>query len=389
MSSDGQTVVEIEPEHIRALADDIIEILPVDSSGQRRVWRWSDREKILKGAADGDFVIQFNGGTPSVQLKDRIKEGRKPKTIWLDSKYDASSHGTNLLKSMLGERAVFGYPKSLHATRDALHTVVGDDPASTVVDLFGGSGTTAHATIELNRIDEGQRSYVLAEMGEYFDSVLKPRIQKAIYSEDWKDGKPVSREGSSHMFKYIRLESYEDTLNNLELRRTQAQQELLESADDFRRDYLLHYMLEVEAGGRTSRLDLEHFEDPFSYKLQISTGSAGETRPVEVDLVETFNYLLGLRVRHIDRIRGIRVVQGTSPEGERVLIIWRNTREVSSADLDAFFRKQDFNPRDAEFDVIYVNGDNNLENLRRPDETWKVRLIEEEFLSRMFDVRDV
>ena len=108
-----------------------------------------------------------------------------------------------------------------------------------------------------------------------------------------------------------------------------------------------------------------------------------------MDLVETFNWLLGLRVKHIDTIRGFRVVQGTNPAGEKALVIWRNTREKSNADLDEFFLKQGYNTRDMEFDLIYVNGDNNLENLKRPDETWKVRLIEEEFKSLMFDVEDV
>ena len=70
-------------------------------------------------------------------------------------------------------------------------------------------------------------------------------------------------------------------------------------------------------------------------------------------------------------------------------MIWRNTREKSNADLDEFFEKQGYNTRDTEFDVIYVNGDNNLENLRRPDETWKVRLIEDDFKRLMFDVEDV
>jgi hypothetical protein len=45
--------------------------------------------------------------------------------------------------------------------------------------------------------------------------------------------------------------------------------------------------------------------------------------------------------------------------------------------------------KDQEYDVIYVNGDNNLENLRKADQTWKVRLIEEEFRRLMFDVQDV
>ena len=117
--------------------------------------------------------------------------------------------------------------------------------------------------------------------------------------------------------------------------------------------------------------------------------SVGESRLAYVDLVETFNYLLGLRVKHIDSIRGFTVVQGINPSGEKTLIIWRNVHEKSSSDLDDFFVKQKYNTRDMEFDLIYVNGDNNLENLKRPDETWKVRLIDEEFKRLMFDVQDV
>jgi adenine-specific DNA-methyltransferase len=59
------------------------------------------------------------------------------------------------------------------------------------------------------------------------------------------------------------------------------------------------------------------------------------------------------------------------------------------SELDTFFQKQGYTTRDQEFDLIYVNGDNNLENLRRGDQTWKVRLIEEEFGRLMFDVEDV
>jgi adenine-specific DNA-methyltransferase len=231
---------------------------------------------------------------------------------------------------------------------------------------------------------------MLVEVGKYFDEVTKPRIQKVIYSKDWKDGKPVSREGSSHLFKYIRLESYEDALNNLELKRTAEQASLLEAHDEFREDYMLRYMLNVEARGSASLLNIENFADPFNYQLNIATGaSVGETHPVTVDLVESFNYLLGLRVKHMDAIPGFRVVEGTNPEGEKVLIIWRNTREKANDYLDQFFQKQGYNTRDRKFDLIYTNGDNNLENLKRADETWKVRLIEEEFQRLMFDVRDV
>jgi adenine-specific DNA-methyltransferase len=148
-------------------------------------------------------------------------------------------------------------------------------------------------------------------------------------------------------------------------------------------------MLDLEASGSQSLLNLDAFRNPFEYELKVSTGIVGETKTVNVDLVETFNYLIGLRVKHIDMIRGVRVVEGTSPGGERVLILWRDVDETNNDALDEWFRRQGYNTRDLEYDLIYVNGDNNLENLRRVDQTWKVRLIEADFHRLMFDVQDV
>ncbi|MCV4677921.1 hypothetical protein OFC08_34155, partial [Escherichia coli] len=79
-----------------------------------------------------------------------------------------------------------------------------------------------------------------------------------------------------------------------------------------------------------SLLNLDRFEDPFSYTLDIATGTAGETKQTVVDLVETFNYLIGLHVKTTDQIGGVRVVTGflgqgdgeTRGQGERVLILW-------------------------------------------------------------------
>lgn len=293
--------------------------------------------------------------------------------------------GPYTIRALFGEgESLYTNPKPIQLVQRLFGFINGNDWVA--LDYFGGSGTTGHATINLNREDGGNRKYILAEMGEYFNTVLKPRIQKVIYSKDWKDGKPVSRQGSSHMFKYIRLESYEDTLNNLELVRTKTQETLLAESKSFKESYMLSYMLDVES--KDSLLNLSVFEDPFNYKLKIATGSVGETRTVAVDLVETFNYLIGLTVHHIDHIQGYRVVQGINPKGEKVLIIWRNVKEKSNEDLERFFRKQDYNPKDMEFAIIYVNGDNNLENIRREDETWKVRLIEEEFQRLMFSTEE-
>ncbi len=289
-------------------------------------------------------------------------------------------------------REMFGFSAMQFPKPSALLTVLLEQSLSateTVLDFFGGSGTTGHAVVNLNREDGGKRKYILVEMGDHFDTVLKPRIQKVIYSKDWKDGKPVSRAGSSHLFKYLRLESYEDALNNLELRRTPEQDDLLGRHAPLREDYMLRYQLDVETRDSASLLNLAQFSNPFAYQLKIATGSVGESRPVNVDLIETFNYLLGLRVSHTDTIRGFKVVTGLNPAGEKTLVIWRNVAEKSNADLDAFFQKQGYNTKDMEFAVIYVNGDNNLENLKRADETWKVRRTEDEFKRLMFDVQDV
>jgi adenine-specific DNA-methyltransferase len=361
---------------------------PRDKDNADRVWRWG-LENVQQNCDELE-ARQDGIGKWQVYYKYRPgEEGVLAPSVWVDAKYSATEHGTGVLKALFGARNVFSFPKSVYATADCINIAGMDEGEGVCLDYFAGSGTTAHAVINLNREDDGNRKYILAETGEYFDSVLIPRIKKVVYSKEWKDGKPVSADGTSHMFKYIRLESYEDALNNLELKRTREQGELIARNPALREDYVLRYMLDVESQNSASVLDLNRFEDPFSYKLKVGTGSAGETQLANVDLVETLNWLLGLRVRHFDTIRGFRVVQGTNPLGEKVLVIWRNTREKSNGELDEFFLKQGYNTRDMEFDLIYVNGDNNLENLKRPDETWKVRLIDEEFKRLMFDVEAV
>ena len=229
--------------------------------------------------------------------------------------------------------------------------------------------------------------------------------------------------------KVVRLESYEDALNNLEPRRSETQSDLLTSqqaqgADGLREQYLLRYWLDVETRGSQSLLNIGAFTDPTAYKLKVKRPGSEETREVNVDLLETFNWLIGLTVETIaapqtvtaqftrdddpdlpkenprrllldGRIREaedgpwwFRTVTGTTPDGRKTLVIWRKLTGEPEQDnlvLDEWFKKQGYSSKDSEFDLIYVNGDNNLENLRQPDDTWKVRLIEEDFHRLMFE----
>jgi adenine-specific DNA-methyltransferase len=262
---------------------------------------------------------------------------------------------------------------------------MGDSSNGVVADFFGGSGTTGHAVINLNREDKGQRKYLLVEMGEHFETVLVPRLKKVVYSTDWKEGKPQSRNtGISHAFKIVRLEGYEDTLNNLHLRRTPEQAAALAKGGETNRDqYLLGYFLDVESAGSKSLLDLAQFRDPFAYKLNIATSSAGETKETTVDLVETFNWLLGLKVKHIDHQRGFITVTGERRAGGRCLILWRSLSTDEKADnaaLVKYLEKVTVSPADTEYDFIYVNGPHTLNDPHN-----KVHLIEETFHRLMFD----
>ena len=382
-----QEIEQMSSEDIRSRSTMIFPILGIMPKEGKQ---WKIGKETINNLIENNRVILQNE-KPYSKYRPEDEEQEKFKPFWSHffnkEVYGTSESGLAILDKKLGFGKDFDTVKPVELIQKLLFHVT--DKTMLILDFFAGSGTTAHAVIDLNREDEGNRKYILVEMGEYFNTVMKPRIQKVIYSKDWKDGKPVSREGSSHLFKYIRLESYEDALNNLELKRTSDQDLLLAQYQPFRESYMLSYMLDVESKGSPSLLNIEQFEDPFNYKLNISTGSAGETKPVNVDLVETFNYLIGLTVQHIDHIRGFRVVQGANPKGEKVLVIWRNLKEKSNNDLEEFFRRQEYNPRDMEFDLIYVNGDNNLENIKRPDETWKVRLIEVDFMRLMFDVEDV
>ena len=352
---------------------DYVYVYPIDSNGIERKWLF-ERGTVQDIKDELSVNIRRDGDIEIIRTKLRINY----KTIWTDSKYNAKEHGTKLLSRLFGSgKTNFSFPKSIYSVQDCIDIGINSRNGA-VLDYFAGSGTTGHAVINLNRKDGGKRKYILCEMGEYFDTVTKPRIQKVIYSKDWKDGKPVSREGSSHCFKYMRLEQYEDTLNNLTVQPVNI------STDnaDFYGGYMLGYMLDIET--RDSLFNMKWFRNPWNMKLLITRQN--ETREEKIDVIETFNYLIGLNVISILYPRkGICTVEGVTRSGERTLVIWRDCDTVDNKTLDDFFKKMNYSTRDTEFDRIYVNGDNNLENLRTDEEQWKVVLIEQEFAKRMFE----
>lgn len=382
------------------------DILPKSGKGEFLRWRWG-YDSCVKGISSGTLFCKKVKEGYAVYQYDLADSEVTPKSIWIGKKYDASSKGTNILENIIPNNP-FNYPKSVYTVIDNI--ILGSSSDGVIIDFFAGSGTTGHAVIELNRKDQdnnGNRKYILVEMGEYFNSVTQPRIKKVAYSPDWKNGKPTKRQkGVSHIMKYMRLESYEDALSNITLEKKETL-----FGTNFGDEYLIGYMLNMEAKG--TLLNLEAFITPFEYNMKITEKNECNERPV--DVVETFNYLIGLSVHSqsaisyfstkpaesptyegaVDLMKdqngvyGFRQIEGTLSDGRRALVIWRNINKdnilVSNAALDAYFSKYRINPADREYDVIFVNGDNNLANLRLDDEQWKVMLTESEFNKRMWE----
>ena len=369
-----------------------IVILPIDSNNEERVWSlgWERAKEYV----NTDVILKESSGTYQINRKYRPnQEGALPATWWQDAKYSATESGTKVVKEILGSRENFSYPKSIYLVEDCLR-VADNTKSGLVLDYFGGSGTTAHAVINLNREDKGDRQYILVEQGEYFDTVLKPRVQKVIYSQEWKDGKPApdkvsgSLNGVPQIVKVLKLESYEDTLNNLELRRSDLFDRMPEQAQH---DYLLHYMLNIES--RDSLLNVSHFAKPFDYQLKIATNSAGAFDEKNIDLVETFNYLIGATVIGVDDKRseqGFVAVECRLPNqhtDEKTLIFWRDCERIGYDELQQHFAEHlRISPADSEYSQVYVNGDHTLETVWDGEQngSLKIRSIEAEFLALMF-----
>ncbi|MCT8750436.1 site-specific DNA-methyltransferase [Glaesserella parasuis] len=369
-----------------------IEIIPMKTSETKGRWRWeykTAKENISRLIAK----FQPNKQQWTIFEKDYLGNDEKvfPTSVW-DEKLFNSERGTEIFVNLGFEKELFPRPKPVGLLEHLFEHLI--DKNSITLDYFAGSGTTAHAIINLNREDKGNRQYILVEQGEYFDTVLKPRVQKVIYSKAWKDGKPVvedkaeNLQGVPQIVKVLKLESYEDTLNNLELRRSDLFDHLPENAQQ---DYLLNYMLNIDSRG--SLLNISHFEKPFDYGLNISTTSAGAYEWQKVDLVETFNYLIGAKVISVDDKRaeqGFVAVECRLPNqsaDEKTLIFWRDCERVGYDSLQKQFDRLGINPADSEYSQVYVNGDHTLETVWDGEQSGSLKIvsIEDAFLSLMFE----
>ncbi|MDD9863662.1 MAG: site-specific DNA-methyltransferase [Gammaproteobacteria bacterium] len=366
---------EFHPNSKNIIRDDgVIEVYPIDSSGVERKWIFA-RDSVE--SITDELSVKYDKKTKQSDII-RTKSHFTYNTVWIGSQYSANSHGSVILKGMIPAND-FGYPKSINTVRNSVDASLKNKPSGTVLDYFAGSGTTGHAVINLNRKDNGNRKYVLVEIGHHFENIMLPRMKKVVCSEKWKDGKPKDRNGISQLFKYVRLESYEDTLDSLAVK---SRKDLFteEESKGIVEDYQLRYALGEETADSASLVG-QDFIDPFNYTLSVVRD--GVRRDVNVDLAETFNFLLGLSLTSRRQVDGVLTIIGTTRKGENCLILWRNLNKMDASQLDKWFTRyrEIFGNN---LNLIYVNGDHTLNALRKSGDQWEAITTEPVFRELMF-----
>ena len=180
------------------------------------------------------------------------------------------------------------------------------------------------------------------------------------------------------------LESYEDSLSNI------AFDEKENAQNQFAFDeYCINYMLEFETSESETLLNIEKLASPFDYTLEIRDGE--ESTFKKVDLPETFNFLIGLRVqtRKVywrgtgkNKVKYLVNRGRTNPHatgGEReVVVIWRTTKDWNKTELEADMKFVEENELTKDADEIFMNSETFVKNARLLDPVFKRRMFNEE-----------
>lgn len=162
-------------------------------------WRWS-RETIEEKMRTGEII--FNSDETGIIRKIYLDSvsGRAPESIWFGKDVGTTREANGELKSIFGGHAPFDTPKPSRLIERILQ--ISTDKDSIILDSFAGSGTTAHAVLNMNKADGGNRKFILVEMMDYADSITAERVKRVI--DGYGSGKQAV-EGTSGDFTFYDL----------------------------------------------------------------------------------------------------------------------------------------------------------------------------------------
>ena len=225
---------KFHPEKRERIKGEKIYIYPIDNDNIERKWRYArqsveevkDLLRARKKSGQWDVEIGKNFG--------------QYKTVWIDPKYDANEYGKKLLNTLVPNNP-FSYPKSLWNVYDCIYSVVSDDKNAIVLDYHAGSGTTAHAILELNKEDNGNRQFILCEQMDYIENVTAKRVEKVI------------KQNKIGEFVYLELKKYNQSfIEQIEAAKTKDA--LLKIWEQMKTKSFLNYNVDIKKQD-------EHIED--------------------------------------------------------------------------------------------------------------------------------
>lgn len=169
-------------------APDGSEIFPIKPDGSEGTWRW-DQKKVLADMAkeDSQLLIQKSkDGEWEVLVKQYFEgEIEKPVSTLLTSEEYGHNHGASEeIKRIFGGEKLFNTPKPSKLVKGILQ--LSTQPNSIILDSFAGSGTTAHAVLEANKKDNGNRKFILVECEDYADTLTAERVRRVINGYPFK-----------------------------------------------------------------------------------------------------------------------------------------------------------------------------------------------------------
>ena len=142
-----------------------------------RCWRHLE-EVYNELLSEGRLWFGADGcGVPRKKTYLSEKEGKGVWTWWTNGEVGHTQEATQETAAILG-KAVFDYPKPVRLINRILQLATERD--SIILDSFAGSGTTAHAVLNMNRQDGGHRKFILVEMMDYADSITAERVKRVI-----------------------------------------------------------------------------------------------------------------------------------------------------------------------------------------------------------------
>ncbi|MBP6059315.1 MAG: site-specific DNA-methyltransferase [Candidatus Saccharicenans sp.] len=330
------------------------------------------QDKIDQMIEEGTIFFDERGFP---KLKVYLGKGEQISNIWTD---------INVIQGSASEFFDFQTQKPERLLSRVIESST--DMHGFVLDYFLGSGTTMATAQKLDR------KWIGIEMGEYFKEFycgdggkrtgILGRMKEVLAGKGNHEpcgiSKDVNWQGGG-FFKYQVLEQYEDALDNIELKEND------QAGLKFGDDYLLKYFLDFETRDSPYLLNIEHLKNPFGYKLKVNLEEVGEPEETIVDVPETFNYLLGLKVKKIktrDNHRKYLFILGEK-DGKDIAVVWRPYEDTWSD--DDLKKDKEFIIDELETwapHIVYINGQSIL-TPKLGQHPAEIRYIEPEFKKLM------